>query len=106
MNDQEMNNEEVNSENVTHAVVATALMAKRTIDKLSFDDKVELMSQYLLILEEGGLIQLDNVMCDLEKIQRGMYAANLFLSACAMVAKSETERRAIATKLDSILARS
>lgn len=100
------NEEEINSASITQAVVDTAITAKETIDRMETYDSLVLVSQFIEVLDEAGLIMVDGVMGDLEKIERGMYAANLYLAACANIGKTATLRSEQIDHLEAMMQKS
>ena len=100
------NNDNVTTPSVTHAVVTTALMARNTVDKLDFSDQLLLINNFLVVLEDAGLVTFEKGMKDMDMIKRGMYAANLYLAACAMVGQSESDRLQTVANLEATLANS
>ena len=96
-------NEEITMASMTHAVVETAVSAKAHVDESDLQDCYGLANDFLVVLEESGLIVIDEAMSDLEKIIRGMYAANLYLATCAKIGKTETERLKNAETLERSL---
>ena len=98
-----MANLEINSKNVAVSVVTTAITAKEYVDENDFDECVEIANDFLSVLSEHGLVQLDDDMGDLEKLASGMYAANLYLAACAKVGRIETQRLEDAETLEKSL---
>ena len=97
-----MANLEINAKNVAISVVTTAITAKEYVDQNDFEECVEVANDFLSVLSEHGLVQIDDDMGDLEKLASGMYAANLYLAACAKVGRIETERLEKAEILDNI----
>lgn len=98
-----MANLEISAQNVAFSVVTTATTAKEYIDECGFEDCVECANEFLAVLEEHGLVEFDDDFGDLEKLASGMYAANLFLAACAKIGRIETERLKDAETLEKSL---
>ena len=96
-------NEDVTIETITHSVVHTALAAKQTIDQNEYIESAEIANDFLVVMSEAGLITIDEAMSALEKIERGMYAANLYLAACAKIGRTETTRLRNAESLERAL---
>ena len=93
---------DINSESITHAVVETAVSAAQTISKRETEDALIMMNQFLVVLDDAGLIQIEDEMHDLEKIERGMYAANLYLAACANIGKAASKRARDLSSLEKL----
>lgn len=96
-------NEDVTIQTVTVSVVQTAMAAKEVIDQNEYIECAEIANDFLVVMSEAGLVTIDEAMSDLEKIERGMYAANLYLAACAKIGKTETERLKNAESLERAL---
>ena len=98
--------QEINSSTITLKAVQTAVQAAASIDSRDTEDVLIMMNQFLLVLDDAGLIQIDDDMEDLEKIERGMYAASLFMSACANIGKAATKRADDIEGLEAMLSAS
>ena len=98
-----MTNEDITMATVTHAVVRTAIDAKEWIDENDFEESTEIANDFLYVLAESGLCDIDEAMSDLERIEAGMYAANLYLAACANIGRIETQRLEDAETLERSL---
>ena len=86
---------ELTSELVTAAVLSSAMLARYKVDQGTSEDAAYICSDFINVMAESGLIQIDNdEMEDLEVIERAMYAANLFLASCAVIGKAHTKRNA------------
>ena len=100
------NEEEISSASITHSVVTTAISARGTVESMETYDSLVLVSQFIEVLDEAGLITVDGAMGDLEKIERGMYAANLYLAACANIGKTATLRSEQIDHLEAMMRKS
>lgn len=98
-----MTNEDITMATVTRAVVRTAIDAKEWIDENDFEESTEIANDFLYVLSESGLCDIDEAMSDLDRIEAGMYAANLYLAACANIGRIETQRLENAETLERSL---
>jgi hypothetical protein len=98
-----MTNEEITMSTVTRAVVNTSITARQYVDENDFDESAEIANDFLSVLSEYGLVNIDEDMSDLDKIEAGMYAANLYLAACAKIGRTETQRLSDAQTLERSL---
>jgi len=94
-------NNEINAQSMAQSVVKTCLAARSRVESGDIDDLAEIVNDFLFVLMDSGLIQIDmDEMNDVEKMERGMFAANLFMSACAKIGLLESERLAKADALE------
>lgn len=94
-------NEELTMENMAKAVVHTAMTAKKYVDESDFDESQMLVCEFLAAIDDAGLAVILSDWSDFDKIECGMYAANLYLAACAKIAKHETARLKKASALEN-----
>ena len=97
-------NNEITAQSMAQSVVTTCLAAVAKVESADIDGCAEIVNDFLFVLMDSGLIEIDmDELNDVEKMERGMYAANLFLSACAKVGLLESERLAKADTLEKSL---
>ena len=90
----------ITSELVASSVVRTCLSARAKADKCDFAPCAELAQKFLIVLALHDIIDIDEDMTTMEQLEMGMYAANLYLSACARMGAIETARITAAEKLE------
>lgn len=65
-----------------------------------------MVNDFIEVMADAQLITIDNVMDDMEMIERAMYAANLYLAACAKLGRVATQRANEIDSLEAMLERS
>ena len=94
---------ELNTANLVEVSNRTTLAAISKISSMQSEDHAIIVNDFLSILWEAGLIEINEDMTDLEKIERGIYAAHLFLTGAAAVATSEEQRTKNISNLNACL---
>lgn len=93
----------LNATVITEAAFEAMTLARNTVLSLETDDIFSIVNDFLGVLGDAGLIEIDDVECDLEKLERGMYAASLYLSACAKAGYLEGMHQENIANLESCL---
>ena len=83
---------DLNTNNYNHVFSDTLKKATKTVISNQPEDHAHIVNDFLAVLWDAGLIELDEDMTDLEKIERGLYAAQLFLTSSVALATSEEQR--------------
>ena len=83
---------ELNLNNYNHVFSDTLKKAAQTVTTNEPEDHAHIVNDFLAVLWDAGLIEITEDMTDLEKIERGLYAAQLFLTSSVALATTEEQR--------------
>lgn len=94
---------ELNTSNLVSSMQKLTMSAAAKADSLDFEGQACIVNDFLAVLWEAGLIEITEEMTDLEKIERGVYAAQLFLASAITVAQHEDQRTEEINRLNACL---
>ena len=91
----------INVDSMGQVFARSTANAASQVVKMDFEQHAEIINDFLSVLWSAKLIKINDEMSDLEKIERGLFAVNLFLGSVAQVAVHEQLRN---DKIESLTA--